>query len=168
MSQQMFLSERMDRTTAGHVSLPGCWEPCWYVKTVKKLYHLLHLLYRIYNYSSILILQHRYLISFIASTLLYLLLQWCIINPRYYFSDRCAMSGKIFIYTTVVQKPLKLYLRQVQHVEENFVYSTAVARHQNCDRCTMAGTYSIYYSGIMYPCHCIYDSGQPNLVKMPY
>ena len=122
----------------------------------KNLYHLLHLLYRIYNYSSILILQHRYLISFIASTLLYLLLQWCIINPQF------------FIYTTVVQKPPKLYLRQVQHVEENFVYTTAVTWHQNCNRCTMAGTYSIYYSGKMYPCHCIYDSGQPNLVKMPY
>ena len=35
-------------------------------------------------------------------------------------------TGENFVYTTVVQKPPKSYLRQVHYVGENFVFTTAV------------------------------------------
>ena len=85
-------------------------------------------------------------------------------------------GGKFCIYYSGSEFP-KSYIRQMYYGGENFVYTTAVQnfrsriydnytmagkilfllqrfripRHRNCDNCTMAGTYSIYYCGTVYP-----------------
>ena len=62
-------------------------------------------------------------------------------------------GGEHFVYTTAVKNfRSRIYDNYTMAGKILFLLQRfRIPRHRNCDNCTMAGTYSIYYCGTVYP-----------------
>ena len=86
-----------------------------------------------------------------AVKILYILQRFRISEVVY--TTNVLWRGKFCIYTTAVQNfRSRIYDNYTMAGKILFLLQRfRIPRHRNCDNCTMAGTYSIYYCGTVYP-----------------
>ena len=133
----MFLLERMDKYWSIH-------------EITVNISDIVNLVYSVGFTTTAVYLSYLRQIT-MAVKILYILQRFRISEVVY--TTNVLWRGKFCIYTTAVQNfRSRIYDNYTMAGKILFLLQRfRIPRHRNCDNCTMAGTYSIYYCGTVYP-----------------